>query len=247
MPAGEASEVVVLLGSPPLARAPGNGAEIAAEQAAFRRELHADVPAAKIGWRYRLVANGFSLTLPEADLPRLRSLPGVRRILPAAASYVPQAESDRGADRRTRAVGPDARHGRPGDEDRDHRLRGRSGSPVLRPDRLPHAAGVPERAAALHDGEGHRRSRLRAEGSRLAERTPRVQPGRLESRHARRGHRGRKRRHPGGRPSHLRGRAARVHRQLQGLRRDRARASARTRTPRRSSPRSRRPSGTAWT
>ena len=93
MPAGEASEVVVLLGSPPLARAPRNGAEIAAEQAAFRRELHADVPAAQIGWRYRLVANGFSLTLPEADLPRLRSLPGVRRILPAAASYVPQAES----------------------------------------------------------------------------------------------------------------------------------------------------------
>ncbi len=90
---GAASEVVVLLGSPPLARAPGNGPEIAAEQDAFRRELHADVPAARIGWRYRLVANGFSLTLPDADLPRLQSLHGIRRILPAATSYVPQAES----------------------------------------------------------------------------------------------------------------------------------------------------------
>jgi len=89
---GQRSEVVVLLHSPPLARAPGSGATIAVEQRSFRRELAARVPDAEIGWRYRLVANGFSLTVPEAELSRLRALPGVREVLPEG-SYAPQGES----------------------------------------------------------------------------------------------------------------------------------------------------------
>ena len=92
LPLDQRSEVVVLLGSPPLARAPGSGATIVAEQRSFRRELAARVPDADIGWRYRLVANGFSLTLPEVELSRLRALPGVREVLPAG-SYAPRSES----------------------------------------------------------------------------------------------------------------------------------------------------------
>ncbi len=85
----EHAEVVVLLESPPLARAPGSQAAIAGEQRVFRQELAARLPAAEIGWRYRLVANGFSLSLPSSELPRLRTLPGVRDVLPAG-SYAPQ-------------------------------------------------------------------------------------------------------------------------------------------------------------
>ena len=92
LPLGQRSEVVVLLRSPPLARAPGSGATIVAEQRSFRRELAANVPDAELGWGYRLVANGFSLTLPEVELSRLRALRGVREVVPAG-SYTPQSES----------------------------------------------------------------------------------------------------------------------------------------------------------
>jgi subtilisin family serine protease len=85
----ERTEVVVLLDSPPLARAPGGQTAIAGEQLAFRHELTARIPAAEIGWRYRLVANGFSLSLPSSELTRLRTLRGVRDVLPAG-SYAPQ-------------------------------------------------------------------------------------------------------------------------------------------------------------
>ena len=47
------------------------------------------LPDAEIGWRYRLVANGFSLSLPSSEVSRLRTLPGVRDVLPAG-SYAPQ-------------------------------------------------------------------------------------------------------------------------------------------------------------
>ena len=83
------TEVVVLLESPPLARAPGGHSAIAGEQRVFREELAERLPAAEIGWRYRLVANGFSLSVPSSELPRLRTLPGVRDVLPAG-SYAPQ-------------------------------------------------------------------------------------------------------------------------------------------------------------
>ena len=82
----------MLLSAPPLARAPGTGERIDAQQHAFREELETQVPAARVGWRYRLVANGFSLTLPADDVARLGRLDGVRDVLPAG-SYAPQAES----------------------------------------------------------------------------------------------------------------------------------------------------------
>ena len=79
----------MLLESPPLLARPGRPRSIATEQRAFRRELASRLPTAEIGWRYRLVANGFSLSLPSSELPRLRALPGVREVLPAG-SYAPQ-------------------------------------------------------------------------------------------------------------------------------------------------------------
>ncbi len=89
---GARAEVVVLLESPSLARAPRSAATIAHEQAAFRHELEARLPEAEIGWRYRLVANGFSVSLPASEVSRLRTLPGVRDVLPAG-SYEPQLTS----------------------------------------------------------------------------------------------------------------------------------------------------------
>jgi subtilisin family serine protease len=87
--AAQPAEVVVLLDSPPLAHAPGAAVGIGREQAAFRRALARRLPDAEIGWRYRLVANGFSVSLPVSDVERLRTLPGVRDVLPAG-SYAPQ-------------------------------------------------------------------------------------------------------------------------------------------------------------
>jgi subtilisin family serine protease len=86
------TEVVVLLDAPPLAHAPGGAGRIAAQQASFRRELAAQVPEAEIGWRYRLVANGLSLTLPRSAVPRLDGLLHVRDVLPSA-TYEPQLSS----------------------------------------------------------------------------------------------------------------------------------------------------------
>jgi subtilisin family serine protease len=86
------AEVVVLLDSPPLARAPDTGEELANEQRAFVRELEATLPGARVGWRYRRVANGFSVTLRADELPALRALPGVAEVVPSA-SYGEQLDS----------------------------------------------------------------------------------------------------------------------------------------------------------
>jgi subtilisin family serine protease len=85
------TEVVVLLGSPPLSKAPESAAAIAVEQREFRHELATRVPSARIGWRYRLVANGFSVSVPSAHVPRLATLRGVRDVLPSA-TYGPQLD-----------------------------------------------------------------------------------------------------------------------------------------------------------
>ncbi len=85
------TEVVVLLKSPPLGEAPETRAALDTEQRAFRRALAARVPDAEVGWHYRLVANGFSVSVPRSQVPQLQELPGVRDVLPAA-SYGPQLD-----------------------------------------------------------------------------------------------------------------------------------------------------------
>ena len=89
--AGSRTEVVVQLDSAPLARAPDTVARIAVEQHAFRRELALSIPDARVHWRYRLVVNGLSVSLPRSQVPTLRSLPGVRDVF-AAAEYRPQLD-----------------------------------------------------------------------------------------------------------------------------------------------------------
>jgi subtilisin family serine protease len=85
---GATTEVVVTLASPPLAgdRSPAARARLDAEQAAFLRRLKQAIPDAKPRWRYRLVANGFAVVLPERAIPLVRALPGVRDVY-ASARY----------------------------------------------------------------------------------------------------------------------------------------------------------------
>ena len=84
MPARAAAptHVVVELTSPPLARATSHDAarKLDAEQRRFAAALRQSIPGARVHWRYRLVANGMSVVLPGNELPRLRTLPGVRHV-----------------------------------------------------------------------------------------------------------------------------------------------------------------------
>ena len=88
--ASPATEVVVELAAPPLARAQGAkaAARIEAEQHRFTTALHRSMPSASIHWRYRLVENGLSVVLSPADVPRLARLPGVRRVFGNATYHV---------------------------------------------------------------------------------------------------------------------------------------------------------------
>ena len=88
---GNPAEVVVALAGPSLAEAPGGRAELDAEQRAFRAELAARLPDAQLRWRYRLVLNGFAVSVPESRIADLRRVPGVRDVY-ESARYVPQLD-----------------------------------------------------------------------------------------------------------------------------------------------------------
>jgi subtilisin family serine protease len=85
------TEVVVTLSTPPLALVPARAERIDAEQRAFRTALRKHLPDARVRWRYRIVANGFSVALPSTQVPRLRRLPGVRDVV-ASTTYGPQLD-----------------------------------------------------------------------------------------------------------------------------------------------------------
>ncbi len=85
------AEVVVTLASPALAYAPNERAAVDAEQRAFRAALATRLPAAAVHWRYRLVANGFSVSLPTEQIDVLRGLPGVRDVY-ESVPYEPQLD-----------------------------------------------------------------------------------------------------------------------------------------------------------
>ncbi|MCS7006605.1 MAG: S8 family serine peptidase, partial [Gaiellaceae bacterium] len=80
--------VVVTLEAPPLALAPSARAELRREQRRFRAALAARIPEATVRWRYRLVANGFAVSLPSERVADLRGLPEVDRIY-RSATYTP--------------------------------------------------------------------------------------------------------------------------------------------------------------
>jgi subtilisin family serine protease len=55
-------------------------AALEASQDRFERALRVVSPHARVDWRYRIVLNAVSVTLPAADLPRLERLPGVHTV-----------------------------------------------------------------------------------------------------------------------------------------------------------------------
>ena len=76
-PPVSATQVVVELTAPPLARAHGPAAvrRVETQQRRFVTALRRSVPSASVHWRYRLVANGVAVVLPAADVPRLGRMP----------------------------------------------------------------------------------------------------------------------------------------------------------------------------
>jgi len=85
------TEVIVTLKAPALtafgrsltsARHAGYATELAAAQAQAAHNVLALSPLARIRWRYRIVADGFAIDLPTADVSRLARLPGVAEVWP---------------------------------------------------------------------------------------------------------------------------------------------------------------------
>ena len=85
------TEVIVELRGAPLAYAPRAGARMERQHQAFRAALGHALPEARIRWSYRLVENGFAVSLPRTDVRRLRSLPGVKDVHPSV-QYTAAAE-----------------------------------------------------------------------------------------------------------------------------------------------------------
>ncbi len=76
--AGDRTEVVVALTSPPLAHG-GSPEAVATEQRRFLEAL-TGIPGATPRWRYRIVENGVAVDLPRTHVPMLQQLPGVRAV-----------------------------------------------------------------------------------------------------------------------------------------------------------------------
>ena len=85
------AEVVVTLKTPPLsvfgrsllsARHASYLQRIEAQQAVVAARIVQAVPASRIRWRYRLVANGLAVVLPRSEIPALARVPGVARVWP---------------------------------------------------------------------------------------------------------------------------------------------------------------------
>jgi len=79
---GPRTEVVVELTRPPLAegRSAGDRRALAADQAALRREIASDIPAAKVRWSYSYVLNGLAVVVPRGAIGQLAAMPGVARV-----------------------------------------------------------------------------------------------------------------------------------------------------------------------
>ncbi|MEP6893725.1 MAG: S8 family serine peptidase, partial [Gaiellaceae bacterium] len=80
--AAQSTEVIVTLAAPALshARSPHAARDLTRAQDAFATALRSSLPAARIRWRYRITLDGAAVELPQRDIGRLRSLPGVRDV-----------------------------------------------------------------------------------------------------------------------------------------------------------------------
>jgi subtilisin family serine protease len=103
--APELVEVVVTLDEPPLAvaspgrtlsargkrsrlnlRTPASRSYVrtlAAAQRSLQSRIATDLPGVRFGWRYSVVLNGFSASLPRSEVDHLASVPGVARVWPS--------------------------------------------------------------------------------------------------------------------------------------------------------------------
>jgi len=103
--AAELVDVVVTLDEPPLAvaaprrtlsahgkrsplnlRTPASRSYVrtlAAAQRSLQSRIATDLPGVRFGWRYSVVLNGFSVSLPRTEVDRLASVPGVAKVWPS--------------------------------------------------------------------------------------------------------------------------------------------------------------------
>ena len=223
----------------------------AAQRTAAAQLTSARSPRRGCSQRYRVVLNGFTVELPARKLPKLLRLGFVAQVYPSVRytlAHEPQPRRDRRGDVLVAARAP-----RRGDEDRHRRRRRRqhatrscSGAGYSYP------AGFPRGGQHVDERQGHRRARvprpeLGTPGTRGA------RPQDLVPRHARRRHRRRQRGHDrAGRPRPSGDvRASPASRRARGSATTASstcrRRSATSRTPPRSSRRSRRPCRTGWT
>jgi subtilisin family serine protease len=92
---------VVTLKAPPLAafgrsltsarHDPYTKALIAAQDRAAEKVVQT-IPGARIGWRYHLVADGFSVVLPKSQVPRLARVTGVAQVWPSVTYHALDAQ-----------------------------------------------------------------------------------------------------------------------------------------------------------
>ena len=224
MPA-ERTEVVVLLESPPLARAPGTEAAIASEQRAFRHELDRPTPGAPTS----AGATDSSRTASHCPF-RAPSFHGCAPFQAFATFSSPAATRRTCRRHRSRSARP-----RSGARALDTAGQGvkigiidsgiDAGHPFFDPTGYAMPAGFPKGQERFTTAKVIV-ARVFAPKSATAASTRVAFSGRrLQPRHARRRYRGRKRGYAGrGRPAGLGRRAARVPRELQGVRRDELRA-----------------------
>jgi subtilisin family serine protease len=91
------TEVVVTLKAPPLsvfgrrllaASHRSYLERLDTSQAALSRRIRSTIPDATIRWRYRLVANGMAVVLPQSQVAALESLPGVAQVWPSVQYHL---------------------------------------------------------------------------------------------------------------------------------------------------------------
>ncbi len=61
--------------------------QLASAQAALTDRIESTVPAARVRWHYRLVADGVAVVLPKSQVSALRSVPGVAEVWPNVAYH----------------------------------------------------------------------------------------------------------------------------------------------------------------
>jgi len=95
--AGPLVEVVVSLSQRPLgatrwlAGSDLQARAMVADQRRVEQRITETLPQALIRWRYRVVANGFALVLPQSQVARLAAVPGIARIYPSVR-YTPRLD-----------------------------------------------------------------------------------------------------------------------------------------------------------